>query len=219
MKHFFNADNFFWKCFDKLADVLILSLLWFICSLPVVTVGAASTALYDAAVHTVRRNEPDLFRRFFRTFRREFKTATLAWLVWGTAMFLTAAGYNMLATAAQGSGPLLAAAMFYYVLMVFPAGMLCWLFSLLSRYEFGFVGLNRTAVQFWLRYLPSTAAMAVLLALGVGLTLQLLFPVCFAPCLVALGHSFFAERCFSRNTQKEDGLPPEEPGTDDGGAA
>lgn len=219
MRHFFNADNFFWKCFDKLADVLILSLLWFICSLPVVTAGAASTALYDAAVHTVRRNEPDLLRRFFRTFRREFKTATLVWLIWGGALFLAAAGYNMLAAAAQGAGPLVAAAMFYYVLMVLPAGMLCWLFPLLSRYEFGFAGLNRAAAQFWLRCLPSTAAMAVLLALGVGLTLQLLFPVCFAPCLVALAHSFFAERAFRKNTPAEDGLPQEEPGTDGGGKA
>lgn len=213
MKRFFSPDNFYWKCFDKLADILILSLLWFICSLPVITAGAASVALYDAAVHTIRRNEPDLVSRFFRTFRREFKTATLVWLIWGAALFLTWAGYVMLAQKAQGSGPLVAAAMFYYVLTAVPAGMVSWLFPLLSRYEFGFAELMRTSAQFWLAHLPSTIAMALLLALSAGLTAQLLFPVCFAPCLLALADSFFVERAFDKHTPKE-GI--EEPGTDEG---
>ena len=45
----FNPQNSFWQTIDRLSDLLILSLLWLICSLPLVTVGAASTALYDTA--------------------------------------------------------------------------------------------------------------------------------------------------------------------------
>ena len=41
MNQIFNPENFFWKCFDKMADVLGLSLLWLLCSLPVVTAGPA----------------------------------------------------------------------------------------------------------------------------------------------------------------------------------
>lgn len=41
----FNPENRFWRWVDRIADVLILSLLWTVCSVPVVTVGAASTAL------------------------------------------------------------------------------------------------------------------------------------------------------------------------------
>lgn len=212
MKRFFSSDNFYWRCFDKLADVLILSLLWFICSLPVITVGAASAALYDGAVHIVRWNEPDLFGRFFRTFRREFKTAALTWLIWGPALFLAWAGYIMLAQTAQGSGPLVAAAMFYYVARVVPAGMVSWLFPLLSRYEFGFAGLNRTAGQFWLAHLPSTIGMAVLLVLCVEITAQLLFPICFAPCLLALADSFLVERAFKKHMPAEDAEEPETDG-------
>lgn len=212
MRHFFSPDNFFWKCFDKLADVLILSLLWFICSLPVVTVGAASTALYDAAVHTVRRNEPDLFTRFFRTFRGELKTATLAWLIWGAALFSAFAGHNMAVNAAVTDPRWSLLAAVYLVVMALPAGVLGWLFPLLSRYEFTFAQLNATALRFWIAHLPSTAAMALLLALCAGLSVRLLFPVCFAPCLLALADSFFVERAFRKHM-------PEEPGTDGGGEA
>lgn len=216
MKRFFSPDNYFWKCFDKLADVLILSLLWFICSLPVVTVGAASAALYDAAVHTVLRNEPDLFTRFFRTFRGEFKAATLAWLIWGAALFSAFAGHNMAVNAAADDPRWSLLAAVYLVVMALPAGVLSWLFPLLSRYEFTFAQLNLTALRFWIAHLPSTAAMALLLALCAGLSVRLLFPVCFAPCLLALADSFFVERAFKKHTPEQEA---EEPGTDGGGEA
>ena len=80
MNQIFNPENFFWKCFDKMADVLGLSLLWLLCSLPVITAGPACAALYDAAARCVRGGEPGPYRRFFRTFRQEFKSAALCWL-------------------------------------------------------------------------------------------------------------------------------------------
>ncbi len=54
----FNPENKFWQTLDHLADLLILSLLWLLCSLPLVTAGAATTALYDAAAHCLRGPEP-----------------------------------------------------------------------------------------------------------------------------------------------------------------
>lgn len=199
MSQIFNSDNFFWKCFDKMADVLGLSLLWFLCSLPVVTIPAASTALYDCAARCVRGGEPSVYGRFFRTFKREFKLATPAGLLWGAAALLPMAGARIFAGASQGSQLLAVLAVTYYILTAIPAGMLCWLFPLCSRYRLTFRELNRTAVQLWLVHLPSTLAMAALLALCVDLTVQLLLPVCCLPCLLALAHSLFAERAFQKH--------------------
>ena len=103
MNQIFNPENFFWKCFDKMADVLGLSLLWLLCSLPVVTAGPACAALYDAAARCVRGGEPGPYRRFFRTFRREFKSAALCWLAWGSALLLLYAGYRIAAVLARQS--------------------------------------------------------------------------------------------------------------------
>lgn len=204
MNQIFNPDNFFWKCFDKMADVVGLSLLWFLCSLPVVTIPAASTALYDCAVRCVRGGDPFVYGRFFRTFRREFKLVTPAGLLWGGAVLLPMAGSRVLAAASQGSRLLALLAVMYYVLMAVPAGMLCWLFPLCSRYQLTFRELNRTALQLWLAHLPSTLAMAALLALCVDLTVQLLLPVCCLPCLLALAHSLFVERAFRKHMPEEE---------------
>lgn len=204
MNRIFNPDNFFWKCFDKMADVVGLSLLWFLCSLPVLTIPAASTALYDCAVRCVRGGEPTVYSRFFRTFKREFKLITPAGLLWGGAVLLPMAGSRILAAASQGSRLLAVLAVMYYVLMVIPAGMLCWLFPLASRYRLTFRELNRTALQLWLAHLPSTVVMAALLALCVDVTAQLLLPVCCLPCLLALAHSLLVERAFRKHMPEEE---------------
>jgi len=200
MKRFFSPDNFYWKCFDKLADVLGLSLLWFLLSLPVVTAGAAATALYDAAARCVRGGEPGTYSRFFRTFRSSFKLSTLCALVFGGALALLAAGYQILSALAREDRPLLVLAAAYYVLCACVVGYLCWLFPLLSRYEYSFKELCRTALQFWFAHFPSTFVMAVLLAAGVETTVQLLFPVCFLPACLALLDTIFVERAFKKHT-------------------
>lgn len=203
MSHFFNSDNFFWKCFDKMADVLILSLLWFLCSLPLITIGAASTALYDTVFHTIRQGEPTPYSRFFRTFKREFRRATPSFLLWGAALFLAFAGYNITTSAAQTDSRWFILAMAYYILMILLLGILSWLFPLLSRYEFTFAQLNRTALQFWFAHLPSSIALAALLALSIELCFQLIFPIFFLPCLEALLASLLVERAFQKH------IPPE----------
>ena len=60
----FNQDGFLWRSLDVVADVLFLSLLWLICCLPVVTIGAATTALYDCSVRCVRYGEGSTYKRF-----------------------------------------------------------------------------------------------------------------------------------------------------------
>lgn len=209
MSRLFDPENRLWRWVDRAADVLVLSLLWTVCSAPVVTAGAASTALYDAAVRCVRGGERTPYSRFFRTFAKEFKTATLTWLAWGGGLAALLAGHFVLVRFGPDSQSTLTLAMACLVLAAVPAGLLCWAFPLLARFQYGFGGLSRTALQFWFAHLPSTLAMAALLALCADWTLQLVFPLCFLPCLLALVHSFFAERAFRKHLPED---PPDSHG-------
>ena len=64
MDNLFRPDAFLWRWCSRILDIMVLSILWFFCSLPAVTTGAASAALYDAAVHGIRRDEPGAYARF-----------------------------------------------------------------------------------------------------------------------------------------------------------
>jgi len=208
MGNLFNPDAFFWRWCSRILDMMVLSVFWFFCSIPLVTVGAASTALYDAAVHGIRREEAGTYTRFFRTFRRELKPAALSTLVWGIPLAAVLWSGQWIGTVIQDPVPALAAAAMFVLLLVFILGTIAWLFPLLSRFTFSFQGLNRTAMQFFLVHLPSSVLLAGLLAVSAWLCLRFMFPVCFLPCVEALLASFLVERAFQKHmdnpeTEKE----------------
>ena len=59
---------------------MILSVLWLVFSLPVITMGAASTALYSTVYRYIRNELGDLWPNFWKAFKENFKRSTLAWL-------------------------------------------------------------------------------------------------------------------------------------------
>ena len=67
---------------SRFIDLIVAGLYWLICSLPVITIGAASTALYYAVVKCVRHERGRLTGVFFSAFRREFRQSTLTWLIY-----------------------------------------------------------------------------------------------------------------------------------------
>lgn len=76
----FNPENRFWMFMDKVTDAVIISILWLVCSLPVVTMGAATTAVFQFTLHQVRDEEGYVWKSFFHAFRQNFRQATVLWL-------------------------------------------------------------------------------------------------------------------------------------------
>lgn len=79
MSNPFRNDSPLGHIVQKLLDLLGLNILWFVCCLPILTVGAATTALHFALAPQDSEEAESVYRRFFRSFRREFKRATLLW--------------------------------------------------------------------------------------------------------------------------------------------
>ena len=77
----FNYDNPFWRFIGKFCDVMILNVLWVLCSIPVVTMGASTTAVYYVTLKLVRDEEGPTIRSFFRSFKENFRQATIIWLI------------------------------------------------------------------------------------------------------------------------------------------
>ena len=62
----------------KLFDCIVLSVLWAVFSLPIITMGAATTALYYTVFHYLREEEGYLWKYFWNSFKENFKRSTLA---------------------------------------------------------------------------------------------------------------------------------------------
>lgn len=78
---FFNYDNPVWRFIGKFFDIMILNVLWFVCSIPIVTIGASTTAVYYVTLKLVRDEEGATIKSFFKSFKENFKQSTIIWLI------------------------------------------------------------------------------------------------------------------------------------------
>ncbi len=88
----FQYDAPLWRAVSTVGDLIVLNLLACICALPVVTAGASLTALADTSRRMAQGEGTAVWRMFLTSFRRNFRTASLAWAVVGpVALMLLAA--------------------------------------------------------------------------------------------------------------------------------
>lgn len=78
---FFSYDSPFGQLFIKIAYGCCLNVLWFICCIPIVTIGASTTALYYTSFKIAKDEGSYITTMFFRSFKQNFKQATIIWLI------------------------------------------------------------------------------------------------------------------------------------------
>lgn len=74
-------DNPIIRGIGRIADFVILNLLWLICSLPVITIGASTTALYTVMLKLVKNEEGYIAKGFLKAFKDNFRQGTILWLL------------------------------------------------------------------------------------------------------------------------------------------
>ncbi len=76
----FKLDSPLMNFLNKVADIMILNILFIFFSIPVITIGASYTAAYYICFKMVKNEESYIIRGFWKAFRENFKQATIIWL-------------------------------------------------------------------------------------------------------------------------------------------
>ena len=77
----FSLDNPLMQGINKIIDCIFLSILWVLFSFPLITFGAATSALYYTANKTIRNGRGYIWQQFWRGFKSSFKQSTIATLI------------------------------------------------------------------------------------------------------------------------------------------
>ena len=168
MREFFNMDNSFFRALGRLADLMILNITFIICCIPVVTIGASLTGLYYVALKMAENEESYIIRSFLKSFKQNFKQATLIWLmVLGLGVVLVM-DFQIL-RASEGSlvnflNIAIIAISFFYLMIVI------YIFPVLSRFFNTIRGTLRNSLLMSIAHLPYTVLMIVITAAPVALT-------------------------------------------------
>ena len=207
LRSLFNPESWLWKPLGVLGDLVMLSLLWTVFSVPILTFGSASAALYDTAVHSIRRREDTVVARFLSTFKRELKQGIFSTvIVLGVSVLLFFA--PLLVFTGQTDWPYLIA--LWVLLAFFLLCFLCWLWPVLSRFSMGFRALHVNALRLSFGYILRSAAMAVVWGLTLYAGLRFIAPLFVCPALASLLSSTLIEPVFGR--YEEQSTPLDESG-------
>lgn len=116
MHGLFNYDGVVIQTLNKVTDCICLSFLWLISSLPVITIGASTAALYYSTNKCIRRSEGGVWNTFWHSFRSNFRQSVGLWLILLCIYaVLIASCYSSYLLCAAGTLP---KEMFYFLLLV-----------------------------------------------------------------------------------------------------
>lgn len=77
----FNIDNKFFTFLSKVTDLLVLNFIFIICSLPLITIGASTTALYGVTKKMAANSEGYIIKTFLKEFKENFLKSTAIWFL------------------------------------------------------------------------------------------------------------------------------------------
>ncbi|MDO5541524.1 MAG: DUF624 domain-containing protein [Eubacteriales bacterium] len=217
MSRFFNMESPFFQFLSRVADLMILNLIFLVTCLPIITIGAAWTALYYTTLKMVRNEESYIVRDYFKSFKENFKQATLMWLavlVFIVILFLdyniiramtgSVAGFFRIATTAIGLLGIM---------------ILLYLFPVLSKFYNSIKNTFVNALLMSIRHLPqtlimmviSTGAVVITFLTSVTLVYGSLLWLLFGFALIALANSWFLVRIFDHYIPEQEAVPEEDP--------
>ena len=77
----FSYDNPIMSAISKIANCILLNMLFLICCIPIVTAGASFTAMYYTVEKNIKNNRGYVCSSFFTSFKENLKKATPVWLL------------------------------------------------------------------------------------------------------------------------------------------
>lgn len=202
---FFNYDNPVWRFIGKFWDVLVVNILWFICSIPLFTIGASTTAMYYVTLKLARDEDGYTFRSFFKSFKENFKQATAIWAVFlVTGIILGFDVYYFVKMAAASSLRTMMISIFLAMTFVWLA-MFTYVFPLQARF---YNPVKRTifnaffmAIRHVFHTIGMLAVDGVILFLSVTYVPQLSI---FGVALIAFFNSYMLNSVFGKYMPKEE---------------
>lgn len=168
MGNIFRWDSPLMRVMMLITNLICLNVLWLICCLPVITAGAATTAMYYVIFQYITKQDDGVLKPFFKAFKENFKTVTPIWVL------------HLLIGAALGAevfylsqGTHLWIKVIFGILLFIYVGVGAYLYPILARYHTSRKQALLNSFALSTRHLFTTICVVVLNAVPVALILFL----------------------------------------------
>ena len=187
MGKIFNIDGPLVSFLGKVADLVWLNIIFIVFSLPIVTIGASTTAMYYVAMKMAKNEEGYIFRDFFKAFKSNFKQSSIIWLISATIGVVLLVNFRILASwDSVVSKVLICIICVIAIMLIF---MSLYVYPLLARFENTVSVTMTNALLISLAQFPKTLLM---IAFSVVPTALVIFSAAWIPLIVLGAFSIVA---------------------------
>lgn len=196
---------------SKVADLCILNIICVVCCIPVITVGASITAMYYVTLKMVRNEEAYIVRSFFKSFKQNFKQATIINLIMLLIGVVLYVDLNVSKAMQGGAGQIFQIIFMAFVLIYFI--LFLYVYPVLARFYNTIKNTIKNALFMAIRHFPYTVVMVIIAVCPLLLllvksyqiqsTLFVLF-LLMGFALIAYCNSYFLAKIFDNYMPKEE---------------
>ena len=185
------TDNVVMRALGKMGDMICLNVMWVICCIPIITIGASTVALYTVMLKMVKNEEGYIFRGFLKAFKSNFKQSTLIWLILLLLGIVWTVDFRVAGFMPGMAGIILSA--IFLALGFILLSVMIYIFPLTARYENGIKATFKNALILTVAKLPYTFLMVAIVVAAVFASLWSAFTLLFSlPLWLVIGVSLIA---------------------------
>ena len=172
------TDNVVMRALGKMGDMICLNVMWVICCIPIITIGASTVALYTVMLKMVKNEEGYIFRGFLKAFKTNFKQSTIIWIILLLLGILWTVDFRV-AGVIPGMAGIVLRALFLTLGFVL-LSVTIYIFPLTARYENSIKGTFKNALILTVAKLPYTFLMVAIVVAAVFASLWSAFTLLFS---------------------------------------
>ncbi len=170
---FFGYDGPFFSVLNRISDIIILNVLWIVCCIPIVTIGASTTAMLYVTMKIVNGEDAYIVRKFFKSFKENFLQSTVIWLIMLAVGAVLVCNFFWLLPNMKVNDTVYTlffsatclTTLIYVMILV-------WLFALQARLENKIKNTFSNALLLSFRHLPTTILLILLVFVPIALVTQ-----------------------------------------------
>lgn len=202
----FNLDSPFMQFLTMIGNLMIVNILTMLLCIPVLTAGDAITAMYYVTIKMARGDDPYIVRSYFKSFKENFRQATILWVICLVAAFVLITDCRIVFTSMTGNFATVLKGVIIVVSVVAAMTGL-YLFPVLSRFENTIKHTIKNAFLMSILNLPRSILIILIHALPVVLVL---LSANLIPVMFLLGMSAVAYLCSTQYVRIFKKYEPEE---------
>ena len=204
MAGFFNTDNKLWSAVNSAVDAILLNIMWLISCVPIITIGAATTAYYYTTHKVIRNQRSGIWKEYWSSFKGNFKQATKTWLIFLAVFVMFYLDINICAAYMKAGDKIGTMIYLFYGLLAVALIWFVFVFAYMARFEDGIKTTLKNAAI--IAFTNPLSAILVLVITAAALYASWLFIpfIWFIPAIAVTFINIVVEKVFRKYMTEEE---------------